>query len=260
MAEDKEVDQKEVQQVHAASLKLPDFWTANPQIWFLRLEAQFRSHRISSDSAKFDAVVGALNCEILSDITDILTSPPATGRYDAIKHRLIAIYADSETKTIQKLLSGLSLGDQKPSQLLHKMMTLNAGNKVDETVLRTLWLERLPHNLRPILSISSEDLQTVAIMGDKIHETVNSFAVAAVQDKTKTRDSEIQELRAEIAELHALIKDQKPYHRSRSSSRVRSRPKQQVSSSNAHNYCWYHHMFGDKAKKCSEPCLFKSEN
>lgn len=245
--------QQQPQQVHTASLKLPEFWRANPQVWFLRLEAQFRSHRITSDNSKFDTVIGALDCDTLTDISDILINPPNAGKYEAIKQRLTAIYADSETKTIQKLLSGLSLGDAKPSQLLHKMQNLNAGNKVDEAVLRTLWLERLPHNLRPILSVSSESLANVATMADKIHEAMNGFAIAAIQDKPCP--AEIQELKAEIAELKNLImnKPRNNRQRSRSRGRYQHRPATPTNST----LCWYHSKFGSTAQKCRSPCSYQ---
>ena len=29
--------------IHAASLKLPEFWTDDPEVWFVRVETQFRS-------------------------------------------------------------------------------------------------------------------------------------------------------------------------------------------------------------------------
>ena len=33
--------------VHTVSLKLPEFWTDDPEIWFIRVEAQFRSRLLS---------------------------------------------------------------------------------------------------------------------------------------------------------------------------------------------------------------------
>ena len=43
--------------IHAVSLKLPEFWTDDPEVWFVRVEAQFRSTAITLGSTKFDYVV-----------------------------------------------------------------------------------------------------------------------------------------------------------------------------------------------------------
>lgn len=245
-------------QVHATSLRLPEFWRSNPQLWFLRLEAQFRSHKIISDATKFDAVVGTLECEILSDVTDLVLQPPPTNKYDALKQRLISLYSDSETKRIQKLLSGLSLGDAKPSQLLQKMVNLNC-NKVDETVLRTLWFEQLPANMRAILSASSETLTSLAGVADKIHDTIHGFGVSVAE--TSQPLSEIAILRLEVAELKALIKgssysQQRRRFRSKSHSRNESRLNSSTSreATPGKKFCWYHFRFGNAAKKCTSPC------
>ncbi|CAG9577517.1 unnamed protein product [Danaus chrysippus] len=96
-----------------------------------------------------------------------LYQPPAVDKYQAVKTRLLAAYEKSDVKNFQKLISGLELGDQKPSQLLRKMRELSSGMVTDEG-LRIEWLNQLPtqfgfvkHFLNNILGISPRTIRTV---------------------------------------------------------------------------------------------------
>lgn len=244
--------------VARVSVKVPAFWKPDPKIWFLQLEAQFRNVGITVDQTKYDYVISSIEPDILSQVSDILLNPPQDSKYQAIKDRLISLYADSETQKTQKLLSELELGDKKPSQLLCEMRNL-ASDKVADTFLKTLWLQRLPVNMRSIISVSSEDLATVATMADKIWE-LNPIApqIAATSSITvnmrliENLQKQISELSLQVSTL-AKQRPSRPYHRYRSESRNRSY------SGNRHSdICYYHKKFGDKAFKCKQPCTFAS--
>ena len=58
--------------IHAVSLKLPEFWTDDPEVWFVRVEAQFRSRAITLDSTKFDYVVTALDNRTAAEVKAII--------------------------------------------------------------------------------------------------------------------------------------------------------------------------------------------
>jgi hypothetical protein len=101
-------------------------------------------------------------------------NPPATGKYDAVKKTLIDSYTDSREQQIRKLLNELELGDRKPSELLREMKTL-AGDHVDDQMLQTLWLHRLPLNVQLLVSASDEvPLEKMANIADKLVEIVSN--------------------------------------------------------------------------------------
>ncbi|UYV63569.1 hypothetical protein LAZ67_2004730 [Cordylochernes scorpioides] len=85
------------------------------------------------------------------------------------KERLLRIFKDGESKRIRKLLSGIELGDLKPSQLLQKLKSL-ATEDLSDKFIKTLWLEKLPQAIQQILIISEEELDKLAVMADRIAE------------------------------------------------------------------------------------------
>ena len=194
-----------------------------------------------------------------------------------MKEALIQRTTLSEQRRLQQLFSTEELGDRKPTQLLRRIQQL-LGDKVTTTdssflrelflqrlssFLRELFLQRLPAHVRMVLaSTDTTDLDKLAQLADKIVE------VAAPQinaTTTTSNPSEIQQLRSEISELKRIVQSlNRIQQRHRSSSRPSRSPQHNRHSSttseeNATNLCWYHHRFGDAARKCQSPCS-KSEN
>lgn len=236
------------------NVKIPPFWKQDPNIWFLQIEAQFRSHGICEDQSKFDIIVSAIEPNILSQVSDILINPPNSDKYYAIKNRLIYIFGESEVKCTQKLLTELELGDRKPSQLLCEMRNLS-NRKIDEQFLKTLWLNRLPLNIRSILSVSDDHLEKLSTMADKIWELnpsslpTNSINVNAISN------DEISKLQAQISELSLKIEEiSTKDRRRRQRSRSQSREKVRHNFFSGNNVCYYHARFGEKAYRCTLPC------
>lgn len=247
-------------EISKVGLKLPPFWDKQPELWFVNIEAQFANSGIEQDKTKYFAVVGALNSDVLTYVSDIVLTPPDKDRYDTLKNRLITNFSDSEQKRIQTLLSELTLGDDRPSHLLRKMKQL-AGDKVKDDFLKTLWLQRLPQQAQAILSVTEDTLalDKLAVMADKISDS--SFG--SVSEIQKDKQSELSELKAQISELSEQVRrlsrprDKSPGRR-RFNYRNRSKSARRQQSSNK---CWYHENFGAAAKKCRSPCSERhSEN
>ncbi|XP_036317848.1 uncharacterized protein LOC118732849, partial [Rhagoletis pomonella] len=155
--------------VNKVSVKVPPFWPEHPEIWFAQVEAQFSVAGVSTDSSKFNTVVAAVESNVLAQISDAILNPPDNGKYDNLKRRIIDRYCESEQKKTQKLLSDVDLGDKRPTQLLSELSEL-AKNKVSTEFLKSLWLQRLPVQVRAILQASNADLPDLAKLADKILE------------------------------------------------------------------------------------------
>jgi len=55
---------------NAVALKLPVFWTQQPQVWFLQTEAQFNIRKIADDTTMYYYVVSLLDQSTARRITD----------------------------------------------------------------------------------------------------------------------------------------------------------------------------------------------
>ncbi|XP_041972230.1 uncharacterized protein LOC121728172 [Aricia agestis] len=226
----------------------------------------------TSDDQKYRYLLQQLQQADLEHITDILYDPTPSKKYENVKQRLLETYDTSDVKNFQKLVSGLELGDLKPSQLMRKMKELASGMITDEG-LRIEWMNRLPAQVRVILSINKESsLETLAAMADKMVEYAEGPSVAAVTatcpapapstsstpepSYMETLARQIEKLSLEVAELrrgrsHYRNRRRRSFSRPRSRSHSRRRgprPEQEDSWE-----CHYHYTFGDKSKELRIP-------
>lgn len=244
--------------IRSITVKTPTFCRANPALWFIQMEAHFEMNRITSDRTKYNAIVASIDGNILQNVSDVVINPPQNNRYVTIKTRVLERFADSDESRLRKLLTGLSLGDKKPSQLLREMREL-AGTGLSVAVLKSLWLQRLPAQCQAILSISSEEIDKVAAMADKICEiSVSEICSVKADSKNHNNDnslaSKIDVLIKRIDKIESEIAKASRFNsnsRSRSQSVKRSASR---SNENVERLCWYHKVFADKATKCMTPC------
>lgn len=259
--------------VDRVTIRPPPFWRADPKLWFVQLEAQFEISRITVDSTKYNYVVSAIDTDILTQIADFLLNPPTENKYEELKIRLIDIYSESNEKKLRKLLSEVSLGDKKPSQLLAEMSRLG-GTSISQEVLRTLWMQHLPTHIQSVLTTSSDPLENLAKMADKISEIEQPSTYSIVQADSSNLAAAIEKLSKEVEQLKLEQQEnrrlQEHHRRSRSRHRQYSRsgtpgPSPGFVSDHGDDVqddvCWYHRKFKEKAHACKPPCKFnKQEN
>ncbi|XP_071504495.1 uncharacterized protein [Diadema antillarum] len=156
--------------IGTVSIKLPPFWANDPQIWFAQAEAQFSTRGISKEETKYAYVIAALSPEVAQDVRDLIVNPPSANQYTKLKQTLIARMSESEQRRVKRLLTEEELGDRKPSQLLRRMEQLVGDQTLEKGILKQLFLQRLPQNVRLILASTSDalTLQELAELADRI--------------------------------------------------------------------------------------------
>lgn len=257
-------------------LRCPPFCPEEPALWFAQLEGQFILSRITSDTTKFYSVTTQLETKYAMQVKDIITKPPETDKYEKLKSELIKRLSASQEKRIQQLLIHEELGDRKPSQFLRHLQNL-AGPAGASEFVKSLWTNRLPHNIQTVIASQIADLQVeqLAEIADRVYEIVPSTpqvaAASALPSSSTSPDlvKEVSELTRQVALLTSQMNNkwrgrsrsrsqprryQNRYDRNRSNS---SRPQQPPPN---HPHCYYHYTYGDKANKCRQPCTFTSEN
>lgn len=250
--------------VSSVSVRVPPFRRANVALWFCQLEAQFETSRISSDKTKYNTVVASIESSVLTQVSDIVLNPPDENLYVNLKTKILERFADSNQSRLKKVLNDLTLGDRKPSQLLREMREL-AGDSFSNEVLKSLWMQRLPTQMQVILSVSSEELNTLAEMADKISD-VSCFEICSSSSLDKLSNRDVLKPSDLIERIDDLAKQVSEIGRSRSKSRSFSKPKFHNRSHSRSDgakikgrFCWYHFNFGKKALKCVKPCTFSSD-
>lgn len=88
-------------QINRIALKLPQFWCNNIQLWFVQVEAAFVLSGITVDETKYASLVASLDEDTLTHVSDIIFQPPNDRKYDTLKERLIAEFAESENRRVK---------------------------------------------------------------------------------------------------------------------------------------------------------------
>lgn len=237
------------------SVKLPDFWKSDPAMWFAQAEAQFHLAKIVSDETKYYHIVAKVDQSVICHIADLVATPPAADKYQAVKDRLIARFALSAEHRFEQLLGSHDLGDMRPTHLLAKMRELSTGLGVDDSLLKMIFIQRLPAGIRPILTCHDGTIDKLAEMADKITDSSSQTTVGMVNtEPANTSDKlaeQIELLTAEIRRMKAPNSN-----RSRSMSRNRSSSR----SASRTGLCWYHNKYGNDAQRCRDPCSWSSKN
>ncbi|XP_058447785.1 uncharacterized protein LOC131428121 [Malaya genurostris] len=233
----------------AVSVKLPEFWKTDPEMWFAQAEAQFVLGNVTKDETKFYHIIAKVDHSAICHIAELVANPPLQEKYKAIKDRLIARFALSPQARFERLLGSSDLGDMRPTQLLSKMQELANGLNVNDDLLKMLFLQRMPAHIRPVLTISDGTLAKLAEMADKMAETPQT---AAVSIKSEANE-EMQKIKEQLEVLSTELRRFKPgltqdidRRRGRSSSRSRSESE----------VCWYHRKYGKHAERCKQPCNY----
>ena len=255
------------------NVTLPVFSATNTAPWFRRVEAQFKTKKVSAN-LKSEFIVGALPEDIFNRISSWLDSyGEDVIPYADLKAKIIRSCQPSPEEKSQRILEllKLPLGDQRPSEAYFELKNLATvlaqdGSSSQIDLLKVLWMLRLPTDIRTQIhnfsKKSEEDLTELAdsIRGASRFAYSSSTSTAAAATPTDAdppiTDEEDDDVIAAIPrkqrrpDRRFQSRKQQPRHHNSSSSDLSSK-----------QLCWYHTEFGRKAYKCQPHCIhFNSKN
>ncbi|BHF61906.1 hypothetical protein SprV_0100488600 [Sparganum proliferum] len=146
------------QSLHAINFTLPEFWQHAPEPYFIRIESAFYSANVTKELAKCHKLVEVLPASVISQVQSLQSYPLADVPYSTLKAEILQFNSVSDRQRYHKLLKEESLGDRKPSELLHQMRSLLGDMQVDDKFVKEMFLERLPADVQTILASGSQDL------------------------------------------------------------------------------------------------------
>lgn len=208
---------------NAVSLKLPAFWTSQPEVWFAQAEAQFNLRGVTASDTKYFYVLAALDQETATRLLDFISHPPEEYKYEAFKERLLATFGLSRRERASRLLHFRPLGDSKPSALMDEMLGL-LGDHPPCLLFEQLFLERLPEDIRiQLVDFKFDDLRQLAQRADALWSC-----------------------RGMTSDINLV--------RRRPVSGQKTTP--QTHTSPQAGLCFYHRKFGEAARQCKQPCTW----
>ena len=244
--EPQQADQQQhhIQQRTAGNLRLPEFWSGAPAIWFARAELRFEVAGILTEREKFAHAVNALSQEATRLVTDLITNPPLHFPYTALKERLMIAHQLSPIQKAAKILSMPVIGDRRPSQLLADLLEYCAPGEENTAFFRAVYMQRLSVDMQVLLEgIEDGDLKQLAQKADKLW-AIRRPADSGVASVTAVSD----EFEDNIAAIRPPAKkpDKKPSTAAAADNRGQRKPR-------LFSVCYKHMKFGAAAHKCDDP-------
>ena len=225
--------------VHKVAVKLPDFWTEDPDLWFLHAESAFRNAQISQSRTKFDHVVQKLPQNIMVSVRGLILNSSSTSStpYEDLKSKLVASYTLSRWQRVSKVIHHPALGDRRPTALMDAMLALLPEDEVPGSLFLGLFLERLPVEMRDhLVAKDFKSPSEMALHADKLWDA----------RRTKTADS-----------LLAAASTSPSRNRGRERSDGSPARRSQTPGPAATGDCYFHKRFGSSANNCRPPCSFQ---
>ena len=101
------------------TIKLPAFWTEEPELWFAQIECSFSNHRpmITSDATKYSHVCEVLPPRVISTVKHIILSEVPEGeKYALLKAQLLKSFGQKSDQAGRTVGNGIqpNHGGQPP--------------------------------------------------------------------------------------------------------------------------------------------------
>ena len=201
--------------------------TYNPDVhsWFQQVETIFLMLRIKSQRIKVANLMQKLPPDVISRITDALAELPEKTPYDYLKDIILKRTGRSEEERIRDVLQNITIGDRTPAQLLRFMKSQLGSKHVSETVLRTLWMERLPSWVSQIIAPMSRStaLDDLADSADLVFERSNNITSVQAPTSESQTTKELRAMKKMMADLQKQLREMKVTRRQRPRDRTHSR-------------------------------------
>ena len=231
--------------VNAVAVKLPLFWSGNPEVWCKQVESVFATRKITVQKTQFDYVIQALDNSTADRVQAVILTPSETP-YDTLKAALIDAFGKTQAQKDQDILNINGLGEKKPSELLQHMNNLNADPK---TLFKALFLAQLPPEVRQILALSDKtEIKDLAKEADRIMEVSQLSNNSQVNSTSGFRKSGGRNPDSRSGGRNPDSKwDQHPGYQHPGSKSDQQWPL-------LPGLCKYHSKFGVQARSCLPPC------
>jgi hypothetical protein len=180
--------------VSAMAVKLPDFWLADPEMWFTQADSMFCRANIKCSLTKYDYCLQKLPCDVLLSVHELarrVRTGVVNDPYEQLEEKLTTSFQKLPWQQTFELLDMPDLGDRRLSVMMDAMLALLPDDVETNRLFLALFLCRLPADMRDHLA--AQDLKTPADMVVAANRLFDArpqgVTIAAVAAHRSSRDS-----------------------------------------------------------------------
>ncbi|XP_076066078.1 uncharacterized protein LOC143039722 [Oratosquilla oratoria] len=270
------------------AVQLPPF-TYDIDLWLAHIDACWPTNDDTiTDPYKFRLTVAALPAQIAARISTLLTDPPATARYDALKVALKQACGRT-TELAMEELHTITYDGGRPSVFLERLKDLNraAGSPMSDALVMFRHKQSLPPHVRaPLTLLDITDISEYAKKADRLFHALAPQDMAAGLVPPGSVNSNISNQSARVynvdnsapirvcsdnacASTDAIARASTARPAPADTldvrlARVEGMLEQLVGAGGVRDpppprrraYCFYHTTFGPRARNCSPPCTW----
>ncbi|KFD68605.1 hypothetical protein M514_19238 [Trichuris suis] len=153
-------------------LAVPTFLSADPELWFARLDLFFRHRHVRDEETMFELALSAMTEETLRTLLEfILTVDQQTAPFTALRAVCLERLVEDRAQRIRQAMTDEELSGRPPSVFLRRLQQLMpaGSNEGSESVIRQLFVSRLPHQVQTaLLPFEEKPLPELARIADRI--------------------------------------------------------------------------------------------
>jgi hypothetical protein len=227
-------------------VRLPEFWSSNPNMWFAQAEAAFRRGQVFSSIVRYDYVLMKLNEEVLRSVQDLVQSvtDDTVDAYEQLKFRLLASFGLSKWQLAGKIIDHPAAGDARPSALLDSMLSLLPPGEPPGVLFMAHFLRKLPADIRDHLcSRNFATPREMGVFADQLWDGrggLSASSVAAISSSSRANSRSPARGRRQ----------------SKSPGSAGGGRRKQTPGPGSEGLCFYHANFAEKAHKCKPGCTW----
>ncbi|KFD66914.1 hypothetical protein M514_20780 [Trichuris suis] len=143
-------------------LAVPTFLSADPELWFARLDLFFRHRHVRDEETMFELALSAMTEETLRTLLEfILTVDQQTAPFTALRAVCLERLVEDRAQRIRQAMTDEELSGRPPSVFLRRLQQLMPAGSNDGS--------RLPHQVQTaLLPFEEKPLPELARLADRI--------------------------------------------------------------------------------------------
>ncbi|XP_023328904.1 uncharacterized protein LOC111701727 [Eurytemora carolleeae] len=161
--------------VAKVSVKLPDFWTEDPNLWFHHAEAAFRNAQIPQSITKFDHIVQKLPQKIMVSVRGLIMGSAASSETPYEDYWNVLAPGSPSTRGINSHRSLSVCNEESPSKGRSAAGSTRPSRKAS--------VSSLGEHLSTLMSMST---QVCATLGEKVSSRRQSLTPNDISDNIIT--------------------------------------------------------------------------